>query len=91
MNNLDSYPAFTASTTWSLALDEIRQLNADVADAIEQYGIGEKITNGGQYDFESGQLLDELPTSIREMIRSDENLYDAVCDLANAYASFSAV
>lgn len=83
----DLYASFVGSDGWNQQLETIREISTEAADAIGSYGIGTKVTDDGQYDFESGQLLDDLPKSIRDS-EAIEKAYDAICDLAKAYAHF---
>ena len=83
----DLYASFVQSAEWKSQLAAIEAISPEIATAIGDHGIGTKVTNNGQYDFESGQLLDDLPKSIRDS-EAMEEAYDAICDLANAYADF---
>ena len=82
----DFYATFVNSDEWKSQIEAIREISPDAATAIENYGIGTKIENG-EYDFESGQLLDDMPRSARNS-EAIEEAYDAICDLASAYARF---
>ncbi len=81
------YSTFVDSEDWNRSVAAIREVSPAAADAISQYGIGEKVTDGGEYDFESGQLLEAMPESIQRSPAIEE-AYDAICDLASAYAQF---
>jgi hypothetical protein len=86
-DNQDLYPTFVDSSEWKSQIEAIREISHEAAEAVTAYGIGTKIAENGEYDFESGQLLDDMPKSIRN---SDaiEKAYDAICNLAEAYARF---
>lgn len=82
------YAAFVVTDEWNDHLAKIRDISPDVADAIAKYGIGEEVCDG-QYDFESGQLLSCIPSSIkRELEEEIELAYDLICNLATAYAEY---
>ena len=83
----DLYATFVGSDEWSNHLEAIKQINSEAAEVVGKYGIGTKVTDDGQYDFESGQLLDDMPKSVRDS-EAIEEAYDAICDLAKAYARF---
>jgi len=83
----DLYASFVGSEAWNTHLEAIRAISPEAADAIGLSGIGEKVADDGQYDFESGQLLDDLPKAIRDS-EAIEEAYDAICNLAKAYAAF---
>lgn len=83
----DLYATFVGSDEWNSHLESIKQISPEAAEAVEKYGIGTKVADDGQYDFESGQLLDDMPKSIRDS-EAIEEAYDAICDLAKAYARF---
>ena len=89
----DLYASFVSSPEWASCLDEIREISPLVADAINKYGIGESICDDepyvGQYEFESGQLLDCIPSSVKSELETEVELaYDKICDLAKAYAEY---
>jgi hypothetical protein len=86
-DNQDLYPTFVDSDEWKSQIEAIREISPDAATAIENYGIGTKIDSNGEYDFESGQLLDDMPITIRNSDAVEE-AYDAICNLAEAYAQF---
>lgn len=81
------YASFVGSEEWKAQVEAINSVNPAAADAVEQYGIGTLISDDGQYDFECGQLLDDMPGNIRYG-KAVEEAYDAICDLANSYAQF---
>jgi hypothetical protein len=83
----DLYASFVGSETWNSQLEAIGAVSSDVADAVNTYGIGTKVAEDGQYDFESGQLLVDMPKNIQDSEEIEE-AYDAICDLAKAYAQF---
>jgi hypothetical protein len=83
----DLYASFVFSEEWKSRLKEIRELSPEAADAVQQYGIGERLSDNGQYNFESGQLLDDMPEDIRGS-EAIEGAYQSICDLAEAYARF---
>ena len=89
----DLYASFVSSPEWASCLDEIRKISPAVADAINKYGIGENICDDapyvGQYEFESGQLLDCIPSSVkRDLEEETEQCYDKICALAKVYATY---
>jgi hypothetical protein len=89
----DLYASFVSSSEWISCLDKIREISPAVADAINKYGIGESICDdepyAGQYEFESGQLLDCIPSSVkRDLEKEAEQCYDKICALAKAYANY---
>lgn len=85
----DLYARFVSSKVWAKALDLIASISKEVADNIGAFGIGEKIDDDGQYDFESGQLLECLSKSFKYDFEEEiENCYDAICNLASSYADF---
>jgi hypothetical protein len=90
--NQDLYASFVSSPEWASCLDEIRKISPAVADAINKYGIGEDICDEsyvGQYEFESGQLLDCIPSSIKRELEEDiQSCYELICGLAKAYANY---
>jgi hypothetical protein len=91
--NQDLYASFVSSPEWASCLDEIRKISPAVADAINKYGIGEDICDDesyvGQYEFESGQLLDCIPSSIKRELEEDiQSCYELICGLAKAYANY---
>jgi hypothetical protein len=81
------YTLFLLSDEWEKGLEAIAVISPELSDAIGQYGIGTKLDDSGRYDFESGQLLEDLPKRIKDKEAKDE-AYDAVCDLAHGYADF---
>jgi hypothetical protein len=84
------YVDFVGSEEWNDYLIKIRAISPAVADAINKYGIGEKICDDGQYDFESGQLLDCIPSSDKRELEEDiESCYNLICSLAKAYAEYA--
>jgi hypothetical protein len=88
-STIDLYTAFVVTGEWSDNLQKIRSISPAVADAIDAYGIGEEVCDDGQYDFESGQLLECIPSSIkRELEEEIELAYDLICNLAKAYAKY---
>lgn len=85
----DLYVSFVSSDKWTSCLNEIREVSSVVADAINKYGIGENICDDGQYEFESGQLLDCIPASVKRDLEEEiEQCYEKICDLAKAYAEY---
>lgn len=83
------YVNFAMSKTWSQYVESIREISPAVADAINKYGIGEEITDEGQYNFQSGQLLSSIPLSVKTKLEKEiENVYDLICSLAKAYAEY---
>lgn len=88
-STIDLYTAFIVTDAWNDHLQKIKSISPAVADAIDAYGIGEKVCDDGQYDFESGQLLECIPFSIkRELEEQIESCYNILCDLAKAYAEY---
>jgi hypothetical protein len=88
-STIDLYTAFVVTGEWSDNLQKIRSISPAVADAIDAYGIGEEVSDDGQYNFESGQLLECVPSSIkRELEEQIESCYDSICNLAKAYAEY---
>jgi hypothetical protein len=83
----DLYCSFVHSDEWKSQVKTIREISPEAANAIQEYGIGTKVTDDGQYHFESGQLLEDIPKAIRDS-HAIEEAYDAICDLAKAYARF---
>jgi hypothetical protein len=83
----DDYAIFVDSDEWKSQIEAIRGISHEAATAIENYGIGTKIAENGEYDFESGQLFNDMPMSIRNSDAIEE-AYDAICNLAIAYAQF---
>ncbi len=89
----DLYSDFVMSGEWSNHLAKISAVSTAVADAINKYGIGGEICNDepyvGQYEFESGQLLDCIPSSVKRELEEDiESCYDLICGLAKSYAEY---
>lgn len=89
----DLYASFVSSDKWTSCLNEIREVSSVVADAINKYGIGENICDDapymGQYEFESGQLLDCIPASVKRDLEEEiEQCYEKICALAKAYAEY---
>ena len=83
----DLYASFVLSPEWNSHVEAIKGINPEAADAVGQYGIGTKVADDGQYDFESGQLLDDIPKDVRDS-EAIEEAYEAICELAKAYAQF---
>ena len=83
----DLYASFVGSKEWDKKVSSIRRVSRKAADAVEKYGIGEQIRDDGQYDFESGQLIQCWPNEIRESEWADK-AHDAICRLASAYAEY---
>jgi len=83
----DLYASFVGSKEWDENLSSIRQVSCEAADAVEKYGIGEEVREDGEYDFESGQLIQCWPKEVRESEFADK-AHDAICRLANAYAEY---
>lgn len=91
--NQDLYASFVSSPEWASGLEEIREISPSVADIVNKYGIGESICDDepyvGQYVFESGQLLDCIPSSVKSELETEIELaYDKICALAKAYAEY---
>lgn len=86
INTLNLYADFVMSDIWHFYLSKIREVSTKLADAINQYGIGTKVNLDG-YDFESGQLLDDIPKEYREEIH-ESTVYDLLCKLANEYGEY---
>lgn len=78
----DLYAAFFMSEECSDAIAKIRQRH--VREVIGRDGIGDCLSRDGNYDYEAGNLL---PRSITADEMTDAS-YDAICGLADAYASF---
>ena len=83
----DLYASFVGSKEWDKKLSSIRHVSRKAAEAVESYGIGEQIRDDGQYDFESGQLIQCWPNEYREADFADK-AHDAICQLASAYAEY---
>ena len=83
----DLYASFVGSEKWNEQVAIIEEASPDAAAAVGKYGIGEKVSDDGQYDFESGQLLDSMPKNVRDS-QAIEEAFEAICDLAKAYADF---
>jgi hypothetical protein len=83
----DLYASFVDSKDWNSHLEVIKTISPEAADAVGKYGIGTKVADDGQYDFESGQLLDDLPKDVRDS-EAIEKAYDAIGELAKSYARF---
>lgn len=86
IDTLNLYPDFVMSDTWHYYLTKIREVSTKLANVVNQYGIGTKVNLDG-YDWESGQLLDDIPSKYREEIYQS-NVYDLLCELANEYGEF---
>jgi hypothetical protein len=78
------YVDFVDSQAWDKQLEVIASIDANVAQAVEAFGIGTNLNADGSYDFESGQLLEDFP----EELKISDAAYDAIVDLANQYAEF---
>lgn len=74
------------SDSWHYYLSKIREVSNKLADVITQYGIGTKVNLDG-YDFESGQLLDDISFKYKKEIY-ESSVYDLLCELANKYGEF---
>ena len=88
IDQYDLYVEFVVSEQWRCALTEIVEISKEVADNVSKYGIGMKLSDDGSYDFESGQLLDDMPEVVRDRIRSNNQAYEAICNLASTYALY---
>lgn len=86
INTINLYSNFVMSDTWHYYLNKIREVSIKLADVVNQYGIGTKVNLDG-YDFESGQLLDDIPSKHREEIYQS-NVYTLLCELANEYGEW---
>ncbi len=84
------YADYVSSDRFDVQLKEIEKVDPQVANAVQKYGIGTALLEDGEYDFESGQLLEDLPKKIREKISWDDSgkLYGLVLDIAINYADF---
>ena len=84
------YADYVWSDSFAIQLKEIEKVDPQVANAINKHGIGTALLENGDYDFESGQLLEDLPKEIREKISCDDSgkLYELVSDIAIDYADF---
>lgn len=83
----DLYASFVESEGWKNHLKAIKRISADAANAVDRYGIGTKVADSGEYDFESGQLLDNMPIEVRNG-KAVAKAYEAICELAHSYAEF---
>lgn len=86
LNDINLYPDFVMSDNWHFYLSKIREVSTKLANVINQYGIGTKVNLDG-YDFESGQLLDDIPLKYKEEIYQS-SVYGLLCELANEYGEF---
>jgi len=86
IDTLNLYPDFVMSEVWNYYLTKIRELSPKLADIINKYGIGTKVNLDG-YDFESGQLLDDIPKVYKKEIY-ESTVYDLICELANEYGNW---
>jgi hypothetical protein len=86
IDTINLYADFVMSNVWNYYLTKIRELSPKLADVINRYGIGTKVNLNG-YDFESGQLLDDIPKVYQEEIYQS-SVYDLLCELANKYGEF---
>lgn len=86
INIINLYSDFVMSDNWHFYLTKIREVSTKLAEVITQYGIGTKVNLDG-YDFESGQLLDDIPSKYKEEIY-ESSVYDLLCELANKYGEF---
>jgi hypothetical protein len=81
------YALFVGSKEFKDALYRIEEISPSVSHDIGIWGIGEQVLEDGQYDFESGQLLDSVPKSVRGG-EEWEDAHDSICELARAYAQY---
>lgn len=79
------YADFVKTTEWDSAIDALKEINPEWADAVDKHGIADAVHNG-EYDFEAGRLLEDLPKQIADAISDNDEAYGIVCDLAHAYA-----
>ena len=86
IDTINLYSYFVMSDIWHYYLNKIKEVSTKLADVINQYGIGTKV-NLDEYDFESGQLLDDIPFKYKEKIYHS-SIYDLLCELANKYGEF---
>ena len=88
------YADYVLTEHFQLLLEEVREISPEVAASIEKHGIGTELLENGDYDFESGQLLESLPQEFCKRINdsktdsTESNLYDLIADIANDYADF---
>jgi hypothetical protein len=83
----DLYAQFVDSQKWEDSIEEIRKLSEVAAEIISTHGIGDRVDSDG-YNFESGELLADLSQDDQDFIKSDDDIYDAVCALARSYGHF---
>ena len=88
INYRDLYLSFTASTIWSDALALLRINHPFAADVVGEYGIGDKLLPDGSYDYESGQLLENIPEYIRYAGLIGTAYFD-ISSIAQLYSRFA--
>ena len=96
IDRVDFYAYFTATDTFEKLVSVIP--HPKVKELIEQWGIGDDLTRSdfGKwiYDYESGGLLEKPVREALEVLEAldedewDRN-YEAVCEIAEAYAAFA--
>jgi hypothetical protein len=86
--NINCYADFVDSDAWDDAIEEIYKIYPEIAESIQKYGIGDSLGEGG-YDFESGNLLVNLPEEIQQEISDNAEIYNLVSNLADEYYKFS--
>ena len=79
----DLYASFVTSDAWIISVNKIR--TKKVKEAIETHGIADAITPDGSYDFESGEMLRGTGLDPDEI---SDAAYNAICEVAEAYANF---
>ena len=86
--NINSYSDFVDSDPWNKAIEDIYKTSPEIAESIQKHGIGDSLGEEG-YDFESGNLLINLPEEIRTEIQEKNEIYNLVSNLADEYYKFS--
>jgi len=86
--NINSYSDFVDSDPWNKAIGDIYKVSPEIAESIQKYGIGDSLGEEG-YDFESGNLLVNLPEKVRTKIEEKTEIYNLVSNLAEEYYKFS--
>jgi len=85
----DAYAGFVMTDSWGDDLARLESVNPAAAELIGKYGIGTKLKEDGSYDWESGQLLDDVPSDLRSTIRDDEEAMSIVHDIAYGYEFYA--
>lgn len=86
LNNINLYSDFVMSETWQYYLTKIGGVFITLADVVNQYRIETKVNLNG-YNFESGQLLDDILSKYKEEIYQSST-YDLLCKLASEYGEW---